>query len=92
MLDKQEVKFVIKTQEAFAFLVAVLCVLKNDEDTRQFIMEKIAWYVHQSQDGKKPVRVKTKMTFEEFVTFLYGSERAENGTKVFCENGVFVLE
>lgn len=60
MLDKQEVKFVIKTQEAFAFLVAVLCVLKNDEDTKQFIMEKIAWYVHQSQDGKNQFELKQR--------------------------------
>ena len=92
MLDKQEVKFVIKNQEAFAYLLAVLCVLKTDEETRQFVLDKIAWYVHQSQDGEKPVRVKTQMTFEEFVTLLYGSGKEENSTKVFCENGVFVLE
>lgn len=91
MLDKQEVKFVIKNREAFAFLLAVLCILKTDEETRQFVLEKIAWYIHESKDGEEPVRIKTRMTFEEFVTLLYGSGKAENSTKVFCENGVFVL-
>lgn len=91
MLDKQEVKFVIKNREAFAYLLAVLYILKTDEETQQFVLEKIAWYAQQSQNGEKPVRVKAKMTFEEFVTLLYGSGKAENRTKVFCENGVFVL-
>lgn len=75
MFDKQEVKFVIKNQEAFAFLLAVLCILKTDEDTQQFVLEKIAWYIHESKDGKEPVRIKMRMTFEEFVTLLYGSEK-----------------
>lgn len=94
MFDKQEVRIIVKNPDALPYVAAVLASFKKDaKDQTNFIKEITDWYWKKSKKGKKPVGVKTKMSFEDLTTFIYAVNVTSNvKTKIFCENGVFVLQ
>ena len=94
MFDKQEVRIIVNNSNAFSYVAACLASFKKDEkDRTDFVRNFTDWYWKKSKKGKKPVGVKTKMSFEDLTTFIYGVNVTSNvGTKIFCENGVFVLQ
>lgn len=91
--EKQEVKIIVKSKDAFAYVADCLTSFKkSQQDQKDFIEYFTSWYWGKSENGEKPVRMKTKMDFFELMIFLYGIETTSNlNTKIFCEDGVFVL-
>lgn len=91
MNDKQEVKIIVDNSDAFAYLLAVLCTFKPKDEAEKFAAIKSGWYSITSEGGTKPVKLKAQMSFQEFMFMIFATGAKGLETKVFCENGVFVL-
>lgn len=87
--SRAELKVIIRDVNSFTHFMGFVKTIKKDM-TDIDIRENTMWYMRKSERFRKPVCMKTKVTFDEFRLFLIIS-RLMN-IKIFCENDAFALQ
>ena len=88
-MERTEVKFIVNDVTSYSFFVGFLKALNPLTYTEEYVKNKIATYLRDTNNGILPARLKTKMDLREFELFLVTSRFY--GIKILC-NDVFILQ
>ena len=90
---KQTIYMICENKEAFATFVGFANYLSfgGSKAPIEIVDKQSKWYVEHSNNGTKSVKLKTKMTFDEFILFILNINCSKI-TTLYCRDGVFVLK
>lgn len=90
---KQTIYMICENKNAFTTFAGFANYLSfGDSKTPiEIVNEQSKWYLEHSNNGTKLVKVKRKMSFDDFILFiLYINTSKIN--RLYCQDGVFVLK
>ena len=89
---KQTIYVICENASAFATFAGYVNFLDFDDLKAPYEVcrRQSKWYTEHSDSGKKPVKVKANMTFDQFMFFVFSIYNMRYN-KLYCQDGVFVL-
>lgn len=88
---KQTIYVICETRSAYALFVGFMNGIRFKGTPKDSVLqEQVEWYWRESENGKKPVKLKTDVSFDDFLLFVNIICQI-NKNKLYCQDGLFVL-